>query len=118
MKLIWNEEEECFKNENNKGKRYWLLKHEAEQIIQAHALGYTAQEIFDEQSFQSNKVGITTIRNFIKRFDKGEVVFERKGETVQEELTELHNRVRLLEDWKDQFELNWLGRLVFRKRGE
>lgn len=116
MKLIWNEDEECFKNENNKGKRYWLLKHEAEQVIQAHALGYTAQEIFDSNSFQSGKVGVTTIRNFLKRFDKGDVVFERKGETLQEDVTELCNRVRLLEDWRDQFQLNWLGKFLFKKR--
>ena len=115
MKLIWNDEEECFKNENNKGRRYWLLKHEAEQVIQAHALGYTAQEIYEGNSFQSGKVGVTTIRNFIKRFDKGEVVFERKGETLQEEVTELYNRVRLLEDWRDQFQLTWLGKLLFKK---
>ena len=46
MKLIWNEEEECFKNENNKGKRYWLTRREAERIIQCHALGYSPQEIY------------------------------------------------------------------------
>lgn len=115
MKLIWNEEEECFKNEDNKGKRYWLLKHEAEQIIQAHALGYTAQEIYDQIGFESNKIKVGTVRNFIKRFDKGEVVFEKKGETLQEDLVELHNRVRLLEDWKEQFELSWLGRLLLKR---
>ena len=115
MKLIWNEEEECFKNEDNKGKRYWLLKHEAEQIIQSHALGYTAQEIYDQIGFESNKIKVSTVRNFIKRFDKGEVVFETKGETLQEDVTELCNRVRLLEDWKEQFKPNWLGRLLFKK---
>lgn len=114
MKLIWNEEEECFKNENNKGKRYWLTRREAERIIQAHALGYSPQEIYEDGNFQSIKVSASTIRNFIKRFEDDEVVFEDKRQTIQEEVTELHNRVKLLEDWKDQFELNWLGKLLFR----
>ena len=43
-------------------------------------------------------------------------MFEDKRQTIQEEVTELHNRVRLLEDWKDQFELNWLGKLLFRRK--
>lgn len=114
MKLIWNEEDECFKNENNKGKRYWLTRREAERIIQSHALGYSPQEIYEAENFQSTKVSASTIRNFIKRFEDDEVVFEDKRQTIQEEVTELHNRVRLLEDWKDQFELNWLGKLLFR----
>lgn len=116
MKLIWNEEEDCFKNENNKGRRYWLTKHEAEQVIQAHALGYTNSEIYDDISFLSSKVKVSTISNFLKRFDAGDVMFERKGETIQEEVTELHNRVRLLEDWKDQFTLSKIGKLFFKKR--
>ena len=41
-------------------------------------------------------------------------MFEDKRQTIQEEVTELHNRVRLLEDLKDKFELNWLGKLLFR----
>nr|DAF73437.1 MAG TPA: Manganese responsive transcriptional regulator member, ferric uptake regulator, apo [Caudoviricetes sp.] len=116
MKLIWNEEEECFKNENNKGKRYWLTRREAERIIQSHGLGYTPAEIYEAEMFQSTKITASTIKNFINRFEKGDVVFDDKRQTLQEEVTELHNRVRLLEDWKDQFELNWLGKLLFRRK--
>lgn len=115
MKLIWNEEEECFKNENNKGKRYWLTKHEAEKIIQSHSLGYSPQEIYETENFFSTKVSVSTIKNFIKRFEEDEVVFEDKRQTIQEDITELYNRVRLIEDWKDQFELNRLGKLLFRR---
>ena len=91
-----------------------ICKPKAERIIQANALGYSPQEIYEVENFQSTKVSASTIRNFIKRFEDDEVVFEDKRQTIQEEVTELHNRVRLLEDWKDKFELNWLGKLLFR----
>lgn len=115
MKLIWNDEQECFVNETGTGIKYMLSKEEAEDILQAHALGYTPNEIYKEHSFQSHKVKPSTVMNFIKRFEKGEVVFGDKQTTIDEELINLHNRVSLLEDWKDQYKLNWLGKLLFKK---
>lgn len=107
MKYNYDVKTECFIREDGLGKKFHINITEARRIVTLHDLGNTISEIRNKIQFQSNKVSETTIKNFLKQVENGNidltgdypapsnVVFDL---TTDERINQLEDRIKELED--------------------
>ena len=98
---------EKFRRVDNKGKPLDINIVEARRIVALKNLGYKVPSIFrDNEMNLPSKIGITTLRTFIKNYDDGNISIE--GEfpvpkavfddmTKESEIDDLKRRVEILE---------------------
>ena len=109
MKYDYDIEKEAFIREDGLGKKFHINIVEARRIVTLHDLGNSISEIRNKIQFQSNKVSETTIKNFLKQVENGNIdlngdypapanaVFDL---TLEERISNLEERVNELESHK------------------
>ena len=107
MKYEYNSSLECFEREDKLGKKFYINSNEAQRIVTMRELGYSIGRICAKIQFNSDKVYESTVANFLKNVDEGNIIVNGdypapkgviKDLTVSDRLISLEERVSELED--------------------
>ena len=107
MRYDYNSELECFVREDGLGKKIWINSSEAQRIVTMRDLGYSIAKINAKIDFNSDKVYESTIVNFLKNVDEGNIIVNGDYPapkkmvddlTVSDRITNLEKRISDLED--------------------
>ena len=107
MKYEYNSEIECFVREDGHGKKFHINSSEAQRIVTMRDLGYSAGKICAKIQFNSGKVYESTINNFLKNVDEGNIIVDKnypapksvvEDLTVSDRITRLEERLSELEE--------------------
>lgn len=107
MKYEYNANLECFEREDKLGKKFYINSNEAQRIVTMRELGYSIGRICAKIQFNSDKVYESTVANFLKNVDEGNIIVNGdypapkgviKDLTVSDRLISLEERVSELED--------------------
>ena len=100
MKYEYDSDNECFVREDGLGKKFWINSSEAQRIMTMQNLGYSIPMINTKIQFSSGKVTESTIVNFLKNVDEGNIIVDGDYPAPKfqvEEMT-LEMRISNLED--------------------
>lgn len=105
MKYNYNAGEECFVREDGLGKRFYINSSEAQRIITMRDLGYTIPKICSKMNFTSGKVYESTVRNFLKNVDDGDLIVSEDYPAPAHQIMELtlEDRLSRLENEFEEF---------------
>lgn len=107
MKYEYNASLECFEREDKLGKKFYINSNEAQRIVTMRELGYSIGRICAKIQFNSDKVYESTVANFLKNVDEGNIIVNGdypapkgviKELTVSDRLVSLEDRVTELEE--------------------
>lgn len=107
MKYDYNSELECFEREDKLGKKFYINSNEAQRIVTMRNLGYSIGRICAKLRFNSGKVSESTVVNFLKNVDDGNIIVDgdypapkkiMEDLTVSDRIIDLEERVSDLED--------------------
>ena len=107
MKYEYNASLECFEREDKLGKKFYINSNEAQRIVTMRELGYSIGRICAKIQFNSDKVYESTVANFLKNVDEGNIIVNGdypapkgviKELTVSDRISNLEERVSELED--------------------
>ena len=99
MKYKYDAKQECFIREDGKGKRFLINSTEAMRILTLQKLGYGVAKINRKIDFSSKKVSESTIQNFIKNVENGDIIIDDSlpAPRVDYDDLALSDRVQMLE---------------------
>ena len=106
MRYNYNSELEAFQREDGLGKKIWINSVEAQRIVTLKELGYSIGEICSKIQFNSGKVYESTVINFLRNVDEGNIIVSNdypapkqvvRDLTIEEKYNNLENRVNELE---------------------
>ena len=105
MKYNYNASEECFIREDGLGKKFHINSSEAQRILTMRDLGYTIPKICNKISFNSGKVYESTVKNFLKNVDNGDLVVSEDYPAPKQQVMELsfEDRLNRLESEFEEF---------------
>ena len=107
MKYEYNSSLECFEREDKLGKKFYINSNEAQRIVTMRELGYSIGRICAKIQFNSDKVYESTVANFLKNVDEGNIIVNGdypapkgviKELTVSDRIISLEERVTALEE--------------------
>ena len=105
MKYEYNADLECFVREDGLGKKIWINSSEAQRILTMRDLGYSIPKICNRIQFNSGKVYESSIKNFLKNVDNGNLIVSEDYPAPKNQLIELtlEERISRLEDEWSEF---------------
>ena len=100
MKYNYDAELEAFVRVDGNGKKFYINSVEAQRIVTLRELGYSYSAIARKIDFASKKVGESSIKNFLKNVDEGniEVYGDYPAPTGVIESIDDNDRISRLED--------------------
>lgn len=125
MKYEYNSSLECFEREDKLGKKFYINSNEAQRIVTMRELGYSIGRICAKIQFNSDKVYESTVANFLKNVDEGNIIVNGdypapkgviKELTVSDRLVSLEERVTELEKIIDIEKSSWTDKVKSWKR--
>lgn len=108
MRYNYDSDKECFVREDGLGKKLWINSVEAQRIMTLRNLGNSISEIRNKITFHSRKVSESTIENFIRNVEDGNIDIPTDAPMpVNEDLT-IEERISRLEndlaEFKERFD--------------
>ena len=125
MKYEYNSSLECFEREDKLGKKFYINSNEAQRIVTMRELGYSIGRICAKIQFNSDKVYESTVANFLKNVDEGNIIVNGdypapkgviKELTVSDRLVSLEDRVTELEEIINIEKSSWIDKVKSWKR--
>lgn len=125
MKYEYNSSLECFEREDKLGKKFYINSNEAQRIVTMRELGYSIGRICAKIQFNSDKVYESTVANFLKNVDEGNIIVNGdypapkgviKELTVSDRLVSLEERVTELEEIINSEKSSWTDKVKSWKR--
>lgn len=120
MKYEYNSSLECFEREDKLGKKFYINSNEAQRIVTMRELGYSIGRICAKIQFNSDKVYESTVANFLKNVDEGNIIVNGdypapkgviKELTVSDRLVSLEERVAELEEIINTEKSSWTDKV-------
>ena len=74
MKYNYDAELECFVREDGNGKKFYINSYEAQRIVTLRELGASVGKICARINFASGKVSESSVKNFLKNVDEGNII--------------------------------------------
>lgn len=106
MRYNYNSELGAFVREDGLGKKFWITMVEAHRIMTLYELGVSPNQIGAKIQFKNPKTTVSTVSNFIKNVENGDIVLDNDVPLPVEDfddinlevrITEIDSRVRILE---------------------
>ena len=100
MKYNYDAGDECFIREDGAGKKFHINSAEAQRIITMRDLGYSPNRICSKIHFASGRVYESTVKNFLKNVDEGNLIVSEDYPAPRDQVIELslEERMSRLED--------------------
>ena len=105
MRYEYNSSLECFEREDKLGKKFYINSNEAQRIVTMRDLGYSIGRICAKIQFNSDKVYESTVANFLKNVDEGNLIVSEDYPAPKNQFVELtlEERISRLEDEWSEF---------------
>ncbi len=121
MKYNYDAELECFVREDGNGKKFYINSYEAQRIVTLRELGASYGKICAKINFSSGKVSESTIKNFLKNVDEGNIIvygdYPAPKKNVEDlSVSGLEDRVSSLEDRISEIEDKYFNKVSWRER--
>lgn len=107
MKYNYDKELEAFVREDGLGKKIWINAMEGQRIMTLYELGNSVPEIRNKITFNSRKVYESSIVNFIKNVEEGNIVIPTDVPAPLETSLTIEERISRLEDDLAEFKLKF-----------
>ena len=104
MKYDYDIELEAFVREDGLGKKIWINAMEGQRIMTLYELGNSIAEIRNKIIFNNKKVYESTIVNFIKNVEEGNIVIPTDVPAPLETSLTVEERIQSLEDRVSELE--------------
>ena len=111
MKYNYDSELGAFVREDGLGKKFWITMVEAHRIMTLYELGNNPAQIGAKIQFKNPKTTVSTVNNFIKNVENGDIVLDYDVPLPVEDfddintevlISEIDSRVRILEEKVDR----------------
>ncbi|WP_458456490.1 hypothetical protein [Methanobrevibacter sp.] len=105
MKYDYDADNECFVREDGLGKKFWINSSEALRIVTMRNLGYSLGMINRKIPFSSGKVSESTITNFLKNVEDGNIIVDGDYPAPKSQIEEMSMDMRIsrLEEELEKF---------------
>ena len=105
MNYEYNSDMECFVREDGLGKKFWINSSEAQRIITMQNLGYSVPMINRKIQFNSGKVSESTIVNFLRNVEDGNIIVDGDYPAPKNQVDEITIEMRMsrLEEEFEEF---------------
>ena len=123
MRYNYDSELGAFVREDGLGKKFWITMVEAHRIMTLYELDVSPNQIVARIQFKNPKTTVSTVNNFIKNVENGDIVVDMDVPLPVEDfddinlevrITEIESRVKSLENKVDDifavlqlYENNW-----------
>ena len=106
MRYNYDSELGAFVREDGLGKKFWITMVEAHRIMTLYELGVSPNQIGAKIQFKNPKTTVSTVSNFIKNVENGDIVLDNDVPLPVEDfddinlevrITEIESKVRILE---------------------
>lgn len=97
MRYNYNSELGAFVREDGLGKKFWITMVEAHRIMTLYELGVSPNQIGAKIQFKNPKTTVSTVSNFIKNVENGDIVLYNDVPLPVEDFDDINLEVRITE---------------------
>ena len=97
MKYNYDSELGAFVREDGLGKKFWITMVEAHRIMTLYELDVSPNQIVARIQFKNPKTTVSTVNNFIKNVENGDIVLDNDVPLPVEDFDDINLEVRITE---------------------
>ena len=95
MRYNYNSELGAFVREDGLGKKFWITMVEAHRIMTLYELGVSPNQIGAKIQFKNPKTTVSTVSNFIKNVENGDIVLDNDVPLPVEDFDDISTEARI-----------------------
>ena len=109
MKYNYDSELGAFVREDGLGKKFWITMVEAHRIMTLYELGVSPNQIGAKIQFKNPKTTVSTVSNFIKNVENGDIVLDNDVPLPVEDFDDISTEARIT---KLEHDVEYIKRLL------
>lgn len=109
MRYNYDSELGAFVREDGLGKKFWITMVEAHRIMTLYELGVSPNQIGAKIQFKNPKTTVSTVSNFIKNVENGDIVLDTDVPLPVEDFDDISTEARIT---KLEHDVEYIKRLL------